>query len=269
MTALDQALIKAYQRQRAGGPHATFAGAPPVAPALVACANESTWEQAGTRPEIPARPALEIERFDWPPLVHSLREAASDEWPPLVELLLGGEGTLLVTGCRRGEGRTSVALFVALMLSADGRRVGLVDADFVKPQLAARLGILAATGWTEALAHGLPAAEAMVESLTDHVILLPLRETAERTDRIDTAVVRAAIGALRAHCDWICIDAGPPVDADDAYDAVLGAGVDAALVVRDARQSRLQQSHAVGRRLAQAGVDRWAIIENFARAAHV
>ena len=215
-------------------------------------------------------PALEIERFDWPPLVSSLREVAAEPWHSLAEELLKNARTLLVTGCRRGEGRTSVALFAASMLAAVGHRVGLVDADFANPQLAERLGVMAATGWTEAVAHELPVAEAMIESLSDRMILLPLRRGAAAISAMDAGTVQTAIGALQDQCDLICVDAGPMVDSSDAVcQAVLAAGIDAAILVRDVRHSRLEQSHAVGRRLTKAGIDRWAIIDNFARAAHV
>ncbi|HJT33760.1 MAG TPA: cellulose synthase operon protein YhjQ/BcsQ [Pirellulales bacterium] len=304
MTVLDQALIKAYQRRTAGGPHAQFlnqdheprasvapalvAGPPAlerhasasVAPALVAGPPGTDDRPPRTRPgatlpdpvQTSPHPALEIERFDWPPLVDAMREAACDQWASLVEQLLGGAQTLLVTGCRRGEGRTSIALFVAAALAADGRRVGLIDTDFARPQLAARLGVLAAAGWTEAISQRLAVAEAMVESLTDRVILLPLREltTESTSSSVDATTVKTAIAGLRTHCDLVCIDAGPVADdTDQEYAAVLASGIDAALVVRDVRHSRLQQSHAVGRRLAQAGIDCWAIIENFTRDAHV
>lgn len=323
MTALDRALMKAYQRQRVGAPHANFVspgGNTPLvdemaAPALVAnrspasstvtpaaVAGPSKVTQAVVAPPplspptvspavlarsfsmMPAvvagpppmtsplavAPALELECFDWPPLVLALRETLADEWDPLLEQVLSGARTLLVTGCRRGEGRTSVALLMASMLAAEGPRVGLVDADFAKPGLAAQLGVLTSTSWTDAIAQGMPVAEAMIESLTDHVILLPLCDASEPPPSIDAAMVKVAVTALHAHCDLVCVDAGPQIDSGDAaFEAVLGAGVDAALVVRDARQSRLQQSHAVGRRLVQSGVDRWAILENFARAIHV
>ncbi|HEX7447820.1 MAG TPA: P-loop NTPase [Pirellulales bacterium] len=300
MTALDRALMKAYQRQRVGAPHASFAkpsgAAPPlddaetVAPELVSAMTADSSPSAPppirvagseTAPALvagppplasapPPTPALELEHFDWPPLIPSLREALADAWDSLLEQVLRGAHTVLVTGCRRGEGRTSVALLMASMLAAEGTRVGLLDADFAKPGLAAQLGVLTSTCWNQTIAQRLPVTEAMIESLSDRVILLPLGEPSGPPSPIAAASLRAAAAALRAHCELVCIDAGPQMDAGDAaIEALLGAELDAALVVRDARHSRLQQSHAVGRRLAQAGVDRWAILENFARANHV
>ncbi|HEX5444656.1 MAG TPA: hypothetical protein VFW87_12530 [Pirellulales bacterium] len=258
---------------------ALVAGPPPLAapaadaPARLPDSSPATPALLAGPPPLPAPtpvlPALELEGFDWPPLLPSLREALADDWHSLVEQIFNDARTLLVTGCRRGEGRTSVALLMASMLAADGTRVGLVDADFAKPGLAARLGVSAATSWTNAIGQGLPAAEAMIESLADRLILLPLREPAE-SPSVDAETVRAAMAALRAQCELVCIDAGPQLDAGDAaLTALLGAGVDSALVVHDARHSRLQQSLAIGRRLAQAGIARWAIIENFARGSHV
>lgn len=299
MTALDRALMKAYRRQGAGGPHASFAlrdelpppphsnelnaeeppppdlvaGPPPIISSPLAASSTATPAVVAGPPPVAIRasaaPALELEHFDWPPLIESLREAVADEWPALFEQVLDGARTLLITGCQRGEGRTSVALLVASLLAAHDLPVALVDADFVRPQLAARLGVLAAIGWTEAIAQGLPLAEAMIESLADHVVLLPLPEAAGAPMSVDAATVQSALAALRSQCGLVCIDAGPQLDASDTIDALLGAGIDAALVVHDARHRRVQQSHAVGRRLAQAGIDRWAILENFARVSHV
>ncbi|HET6882195.1 MAG TPA: cellulose synthase operon protein YhjQ/BcsQ [Pirellulales bacterium] len=210
-------------------------------------------------------PAYEVEAFDWPPIVKSLLDRSNDELGSLVgELLPQGRGTLLVTGCRRGEGRTSVALLLARRLVQAGSRVLLVDADFDRPGLAASLATEVDVGWEDTLAAS--STEAMIESLTDQMVILPLRQTFAGEEPADgRARFKSSLDGLRTEFDAVCIDAGPVADNDRGRHEMWfdEPAVEAAVVVRDVRHCRLEQSHAVGRQLVQLGVRRWAIIENF------
>lgn len=207
-------------------------------------------------------PAYEVERFEWSAVVASLVGEADAELSALVsELLPGGRGALLVTGCRRGEGRTSVALMFARHLARSGSRVLLVDADFQRPNIAACLATDAEVGWEETLTGASPE-QAMIESLSDRLVILPLRKAVD--DPIHAA---AALNDMRegllGKFDVLCIDAGPLVEGGSGHIAFGDTPLAAAIVVRDVRHSRMEQSHAVGRKLVKLGVSRWAIIENF------
>lgn len=207
-------------------------------------------------------PAFEVERFEWPEVITSLAgQAAADLAALIHELLPDGHGTLLVTGCRRGEGRTSIALLIARHLARSGSRVLAIDADLQRPNMAICLATEAELGWNEILAGGSPE-QAMIESLADHLALLPLRKTADGAAQ--AAALHAMRGELLRKFDVLCIDAGPLVESQSGDEIDFGrTPVTAAIVVRDVRHSRLEQSHAVGRKLVKAGVSRWAILENF------
>jgi Mrp family chromosome partitioning ATPase len=73
------------------------------------------------------------------------------------------------------------------------------------------------------------------------------------------------IERLQSQFDVVCIDAGPLAEAGESvYEALFGqTPIDGAVIVRDVRHCRLEQTHAVGRKLAQLGVNRWATVENF------
>ncbi|MGH7139900.1 MAG: cellulose synthase operon protein YhjQ/BcsQ [Pirellulales bacterium] len=212
------------------------------------------------------RPAYEVDHFDWPAIVDTLLEQEETEISPLLaELLPTGRGTLLVTGCRRGEGRTSVALLLARYIAKAGSRVLLIDADFGRPGIAHQLGTEVEVGWEAALAGASPS-ETMIESVAERLVILPLRQT------VDESVVRALPSGWQATRDrWqhefdvICVDMGPLIESPDSrHEMWVGdAPVEAAIVVRDVRHCRLEQSHAVGRKLVELAVSRWAIIENF------
>lgn len=218
------------------------------------------------------RPAYEVEHFEWPAIVDTLLEGAETEISPLLaELLPTGRGTLLVTGCRRGEGRTSVALLLARHVAKAGSRVLLIDADFGRPGIADRLGTEVEVGWEVALSGASPSeamiSEAMIESVADKLVILPLRQTVD-----DVAVRTLASGWQATRDRWqdefdvVCVDRGPLTESADSSHAMWfgDVPVEAAVVVRDVRHCRLEQSHAVGRKLVELAVSRWAIIENFA-----
>lgn len=274
MTALNRVFIKAYQRSGVGGPHIPLAVAAPAAIGAAAALPDAAPAPAFQIASEPAlalesqgrvHPAFEVERFDWPATVGSLLESSPDLSTLMHELLPTGQGTLVVSGCRRGEGRTSVALMLARHLAVGGRRVALVDADVQRPQVAARLGVAVEAGWEECLTGQLPPIEAAIESLTDHLTILPLRRpmpVAVLNEKGDC--VKALVDRWRTAFDAVLIDAGPLAEADEAgHESLLGARIDAAVVVRDVRHCRLEQTHAVARRLVQLGVSRWAIVENF------
>lgn len=245
--------------------------APSVSPTLPRSVSPSLAPAPSVSPALPLtaslRPAFEVERFDWPAIVTALFDHSQDEMTSLLsELLPAGHGTLVVSGCRRGEGRTSVALMLARHVARGGARVVLVDADLDRPRLATSLATVVEVGWEETLLNDLPAGEALIESLSDRLTILPLRRAVpDSALAAHGAGITALVERLQAEFDLVCLDTGPLIESGDArHEALFGrAQVEASVVVRDVRHCRLEQTHAVGRKLAQRGVSRWAIVENF------
>lgn len=312
MSTLNQAFIKAYQRQSViPAPHLSFppsAGAnvevTPEGDSLTAISADDTATVAGIAPSDfaddmtsvqtvaaavapsplmaphrpaspePLRAALEVEQFDWPEASESLREAAADQFRAwAAQFTSGRTTTLLVTSQQRSEGRTTVLLAAVrhLTLIAPGAKVVLVDADFDRPQLAQMLGVAVQIGWEDVFAGNQPLAEALVESTADQVTLLALRDAIPaRKVLANSTRLTATLRSLKQHFDFVCLDAGPLADAADmVQSAVFGAetGIDAALVVRDLRQSHCEENAVIGRRLAELGVGHWDLVENFTQAA--
>ncbi|HWB08414.1 MAG TPA: hypothetical protein VG826_04290 [Pirellulales bacterium] len=211
-------------------------------------------------------PAFEVERFDWPQAVTSLLKNSSQLGALVSELLPDSRGTLIVSGCRRGEGRTSIALLVARFLARRGVRVAILDADVQQPQLASRLGMLVEAGWETSLTGELPPGEALIESLRDRLTLVPLKRPVSESELDGTGkCLNELIKRLQTDFEVVCVDAGPLGEADQtSHEALFGqTQIDAAVVVRDVRHCRPEQAHAVGRKLGQLGVSHWAVVENF------
>jgi Mrp family chromosome partitioning ATPase len=219
----------------------------------------------------PLLAAFETQRFQWPRKVEVLVASAGSEFAAFADELeersRADRKTLLVTGIAREEGRTTLVLALARLAGNRGLRTVVVDLDMQGPQLAEQLGIRPELGWDDAQAERLTLDEVLVESLDDHVTLLPLRTGyANPRALAGTGFLRDAIDRLRAEFDLVLLDVGPLSDDGDTIDlaaALGGCVLDDALVVRDRRRVTPQQLHDACRRTAALGVRRWDIVENF------
>jgi len=228
-------------------------------------------EPATARARQPLRPVFEVPRFSWPSIVKTLSAAAEAQIAVLTRAMTAasrqGQKLVLITGCARGEGRTTLSLALGKALASPARKVLLVDADFEHSQLADALGVLPQVGWDDVLWGNQPLAEALIESLDDHLSLLPLRQPAAGPQRRTPAAQwKASLSELTQNYDIVLLDAGPLTDDRKACDtAALAAQhpIDSALVVCDLRRASADVARDVGRRLVACDITRWNIVENF------
>ena len=217
------------------------------------------------------RAAFETQRFSWPRPVEVLIAAAGSEFAQFIseleERIRGGRQTLIVTGCERGEGRTTLTLALGRLLANRGMRTVLVDCDVRAPQMAEALGVRPELGWDDVYAERLSVTDAMIESLDDRISLLPMRNgLANPRAMAGNRTLAAMIDTLRANFDVVLLDVGPLADDPSAIDltsAMTGARLDDALVVRDRRRTGSKEVQSVCRRLSALGIHHWDIAENF------
>jgi Mrp family chromosome partitioning ATPase len=209
-------------------------------------------------------------RFTWPESCERLLAAAAEPIAALaaelVNFTLLGPKSVWVTGCRRGEGRTTLALTLARQWSRLGRRVLLVDADFDRPRLAQSLGMTVAAGLAEVVSGKITFSEAVVEAADGTALLL--LGGAPIVEQLDQAPdwLPADRQSFLRRFDCICFDAGPLACPPGPMTKVLlgaGAMLDAALVVRDVRHTVVAECERLAAQLARAGVGRWHLVENF------
>jgi Mrp family chromosome partitioning ATPase len=217
-------------------------------------------------------PVWEVDRFQWPVTVERLVSTKGGYFGQAGERLVAAVGdglrTLAVTGSRRGEGRTTLALCLARAAAKAGLQVAVVDADFARPQLAARIGLEITHGWQDAATGLIPLSEAAVKSLSDEMTVLPL-EAASAAGQLSLADPRvtATLRAAAATFELVIVDLGPLATAEDQlFPADEACPFDAAIVVRDLRWASAAESEGVGERLYAAGVEAVGVAENFAPA---
>jgi Mrp family chromosome partitioning ATPase len=215
-------------------------------------------------------PVWEVDRFQWPVTVERLLTDKQGYFAQasgrLLAAVQGGLKLLAITGSRRGEGRTTLALCIARAAAKAGIQVAVIDADFARPQLATKIGLEVTYGWQEAALGKVPLSETAVKSLADHITILPLEASAAGADlSLADPRVAATLRAAVATFELVILDLGPLAGNDDNLFPVGEAcPLDAAIVVRDLRYASLAESQAIGERLYTAGVEAVGIAENFA-----
>ncbi|TRW80446.1 polysaccharide biosynthesis tyrosine autokinase [Mycolicibacterium sp. 018/SC-01/001] len=155
-----------------------------------------------------------------------------------------GPRMLLVASSVAGEGRTSVAVNLAVALGEAEHSVVVVDADLRRPSVAARLDITGSVGLSTVLTGATELSEALQETQFSGVTALPAGDvTVNPTEILGTQRARTLFADLGERFDYVVVDS-PPGTVKDA--AMLGAFMEGVLlVVRYGSSTRKQVAGTV------------------------
>ena len=230
---------------------------------------KSASDVAAGPPAAECVPLWEVDELQWPTTVERLVSDKTGYFAHASGRLLAavrdGLRTLAISGSRRGEGRTTLALALARAAAKAGIQVAVIDADFARPQLAARIGLEIHHGWQDAATGLVPLSETAIRSLADNVTVLPLEASAARTGlTLADPRVTATLRAAAATFELVIVDLGPLGISDELlFPAEEACPLDAAIVVRDLRYASAAESEDIGQRLVAAGIEAVGIAENF------
>ena len=242
-------------------------GNPPVAATATAQA-----QAAAATAHQPLVPMWEVDRFQWPSICDRLMKDEQSYFAQaggkLVAAAKDGLKTLGITGSRRGEGRTTLALCLARSAAQAGLNVAMIDADFTRPQLAAVIGLEVAYGWQDAAQGKIPLPEAAVRSLADKITVLPLEPSSVAWPlALADKRVAGLIRAVATSHDLVIVDLGPlSGGSEPLFAADEAPPLDAVIVLRDLRYATPSETQAIGQRLHDSGIEAVGIAENFVAA---
>ncbi|TWT75314.1 tyrosine-protein kinase family protein [Allorhodopirellula solitaria] len=176
----------------------------------------------------------------------------------LAEARTDGLRTIAITSATEREGRSTVALGLALSIAFSGIRVALVDADPAGVKIASELQLDLDHSWPEAIRSQTAIEEVAVASQADSLTLLPLLDRDAETGFADAELEKALL-RLRQSFDMIVVDCGASAVSRSA---LCGT----ALIVRDTqRASGSDEVAALTQALHDQGVRGVGVIENFCR----
>lgn len=162
--------------------------------------------------------------------------------------------TLLVTSAVPGEGKSTVAANLAVVLARGGWKVALVVIDFRRAAAEARFGLERSPGLSEVLA-GTRDLASVVQRPLDGLLLVPSGEAPPNPNELlRSAAMQRLLATLAESADIILVDTPPVLAVADAATAARWA--DATLVVtqdglttRAAADKARRQLDSVGARI--------------------
>ncbi|HJU28737.1 MAG TPA: polysaccharide biosynthesis tyrosine autokinase, partial [Candidatus Binataceae bacterium] len=162
--------------------------------------------------------------------------------------------TALVSSAEPGEGKTTTAANLAIVLAGTGRRVLLIDADLRRPHCHDLFGVCKDPGLTEALT-GIEKPQALIRRVNiDNLYLLTSGAAPPNpSELLGSEKMREILGSLVEQYDCIIVDTAPIMLVTDAV--VLASMVDGVLLVAHKHTARQQVKAALSRlEYAQAKV---------------
>lgn len=169
--------------------------------------------------------------------------------------------TLVVTSAAAGDGKTSVALNLALMMAQSDKRVILLDADLRRPALHRALGIPNREGLSD-LFRGHLDLDDVIRPWKDERLRIITTGTIppNPTELLSSQRMDHILAGLQAKADIVIVD-GPPFFVPDAW--VLASKVDGALFVvrpgytrRNAVRAAFDQFKRVNARVVGVALNR-------------
>jgi polysaccharide biosynthesis transport protein len=155
-------------------------------------------------------------------LVKSPNSAVADAYRVLrTNLIFSSAETtgrvMLVTSANPAEGKTTTLANLAVALAQNGAKVLAVDADLRRPTLNQHFAVLKTPGLTDLIVGKAPASQAIHSTKIEGLQLLPCGYLPPNpAELLGSPMMKQILEALRAHYEWVLIDAPPLLAMADA-----------------------------------------------------
>lgn len=209
------------------------------------------------------QPLLQVDAFAWPKACNRLETTALDQLAAAADQIdnqsQNGQKIIGFISEQSGSGCTTLLLSVARHL-AERCRVAIVDANYINPGLSRDLGLLPDVGLKDVNSGTVPLDEALIESLDDHLTLLPYAGHAEPHYGVDPHASSTDLRQIAVHYDIVLVDLGT---SDLSYgNNIFLKQIDTAVIIRDARARQTNGLSRSKNILQAAAVDIIGIVEN-------
>jgi polysaccharide biosynthesis transport protein len=166
---------------------------------------------------------------------------------------------LQVTSALPGEGKTTTATNLAVVLAQAGKQVAVVDADLRKPRIYAVFGLPTKPGLTEALI-GSEALDMAISHLgTVHVVVAGTMAP-NPSEMLASGRFATLIQTLASRYDYVIVDSAPVLPVADAL--ALSRVVDGVLLVCQAGRTTRRTLAEAKARLSQVGAPLVGLVLN-------
>lgn len=211
-------------------------------PVLASIPRDPTWEDESQ----PRLVSLENPRSSVAEAYRTLRTTV------LAAAARHGVRTILVTSPLAGEGKTTTAANLAVVMAQADRRVALISADLRRPRVHRFFDLANEQGLSEVLTGRVTAESAFRRTDVDGLWVLPSGNEPENpAELLQSKAMEELIEEQRDHADFVIIDCPPVLAVADSLGVI--PFVDGVLFVADAAGSRVDAVTQAGTQLAQMG----------------
>ena len=158
-----------------------------------------------------------------PQLIKSPNSAVADAYRVLRTNLIfssppdGTGRVILMSSANPAEGKTTTLANLAVALAQNGAKVLAVDADLRRPTLYQHFGVIKIPGLTDLIVGKSAASQAIHSTKIEGLQLLPCGYLPPNpAELLGSPMMKQIIEALRAHYEWVLIDAPPLLAMADA-----------------------------------------------------
>ena len=159
--------------------------------------------------------------------------------------------TILVTSPTQGNGKTTIAVNLALSSAVSGQKTILVDADLRRPAVHTALKISKIPGLADVIRNEMEISKVTRTLKTKNIEVIAAGNIPQNvTEVVGSKRIAAVLTGLRDDFDTVIIDA-PPLVISDAYN--LASKVDGVILVLEPGQTREEQARVMKEQLNRAG----------------
>jgi len=159
--------------------------------------------------------------------------------------------TILVTSPTQGNGKTTIAVNLALSLAISGQKTILVDSDLRRPAIHTALRTSKAPGLADVIRNEMEISKVKRTLKNKNIEVITAGNIpANVTEVVGSRKIATVLTSLRDDFDAVIIDA-PPLVISDAYN--LASKVDGVILVLEPGQTREEQAQVMKEQLNRAG----------------
>ena len=170
-----------------------------------------------------------------------------------------GLRSMMVTSVQSGEGRSTVAIGMAIAASATGLNVALIDGDIYEPTLVNDMRLDVEFGWLDTLRGGLPVEQIAVYSIEDNLTLIPLMPTTVEAAATEYEVERI-LDSLKNRFDLVIVDSS---SGETSLVEKYAGTVDSGVITRDMSRTDMSAVNELAHRLKENGLHGVGVVDNF------
>jgi non-specific protein-tyrosine kinase len=171
-------------------------------------------------------------------------------------------GALLITSAGPGEGKTTTATNLAIVMAQAGRRVLLVDADLRRPSVHSYMKLTNNVGLSSLF---------LEDGATPDQVIQPTQVEGLRVitsgplppnpaELLDSKQMAQILKTLRAEADMVIIDSPPVLAVADA--TIIGSRCSGAVLILDSGKTRTEMAKRAVERLRQTNIRLFGVVLN-------